>query len=457
MAVSFVDQFDQDTLTQPAVDLPAPTRGWQDTIDGRPASFRGVPFTAGDLDTTVGRRTVVKSMPGQDKPFVPDQGRRTRRFRVRGVVFGRDYMTQRDFLLAAFEQEGSGTLVHPTLGTFECKVEGDVRLHESVERDQGRADFEAVFVQVTDTLLEVSPDTTGDVVRAAAVARATLAPDFEAHFTIGGMAAAFSRSAVEAMTAASRAFYSVQAKLNVGLGAIDQAESQVLDLSQGIDHIARTPSTYAEEVIGAYGILGGVISKLQEDYRESAAKATEVARFASVTRPVETRKFASATQTLVVDSCDFAAAPLPSAVTALLQETPTRVQQRANVAAIEALTHRAALVAGCQAAALVDYPSSADALGLLTILVDRFAVEENTASTDVYAALVDLRRAIVRHLSTVADELPGAVTYTPARTMPALVVAHQMTGDASTEAELIDANNIRHPLFVPGGQVLRGA
>src|SRR5262245_27796266 len=89
-------------------------------IDGRElvgASFRGAPFLVESSERSGGRRVVVHEFPLRDEPFVEDLGKRGSVFRVDGYVIGDDYLTQRDALLAALEDEsGPGELVHPYHG-----------------------------------------------------------------------------------------------------------------------------------------------------------------------------------------------------------------------------------------------------------------------------------------------------------------------------------------------------
>jgi prophage DNA circulation protein len=89
----------------------------------RPASFRGAQFHIEAGGKTSGRRTVLHEYPKRDDPYAEDMGRRARRWTVQGYVIGGnaqafdfDYTQARDALIAACETEGSGLLVHPTMG-----------------------------------------------------------------------------------------------------------------------------------------------------------------------------------------------------------------------------------------------------------------------------------------------------------------------------------------------------
>jgi prophage DNA circulation protein len=85
---------------------------WKEHL--RDASFRGVPFKVETGGYGGGRRVAPHEFPKKESVFVEDMGRRSRRFRVTAYVIGDDYVTQRDALAAALDQEGPGTLVLPT-------------------------------------------------------------------------------------------------------------------------------------------------------------------------------------------------------------------------------------------------------------------------------------------------------------------------------------------------------
>ena len=93
---------------------------WREKL--RPASFRGVPFFVDDTSTSTGRKIQLHEYPKRDLPYSEDLGKVSKSYAIRAFVVGEDCFEQRDALLDALEQEGSGTLVHPTLGTINVKA-----------------------------------------------------------------------------------------------------------------------------------------------------------------------------------------------------------------------------------------------------------------------------------------------------------------------------------------------
>ncbi|MEE9357462.1 hypothetical protein [Candidatus Vondammii sp. HM_W22] len=102
----------------------------------------------------------------------------------------------------------------------------------------------------------------------------------------------------------------------------------------------------------------------------------------------------------------------------------------------------------------MEYDNYTQAITLRDELAERLDMEMETADDSVYQALADLRIALVRDIADRGTQLPRLSHHTPATTLPALVVAHQVYGDAGRDADLISRNRIRHPGFVVGGNTL---
>jgi prophage DNA circulation protein len=83
--------------------------------------------------------------------------------------------------------------------------------------------------------------------------------------------------------------------------------------------------------------------------------------------------------------------------------------------------------------------------------LDALDARQGEADDAVYGALADLRGAVVRDIAARGADLARVVRYTPPETLPALVLAHRLYGDAARDGELVARNGIAHPGFVPGG------
>jgi prophage DNA circulation protein len=121
---------------------------WRDRLFQ--ASFRGAPFKVKDVDTQVGRRSVLHQYPGKDIPYLEDLGLNADTFQVTGYVIQNrgnafDYFGERDTLITALRAAGVGTLVHPFLGELQVGLAEKASIKESFDQG-GICIFEMLFV-----------------------------------------------------------------------------------------------------------------------------------------------------------------------------------------------------------------------------------------------------------------------------------------------------------------------
>jgi prophage DNA circulation protein len=108
-----------------------------------------------------------------------------------------------------------------------------------------------------------------------------------------------------------------------------------------------------------------------------------------------------------------------------------------------------------EASATVDFASHQEAAAVREALAVALEAEAETADDAVYQALMDLRAAVVADITARGANLARIVTLRQPGTLPALVVAHRLYGDAARAEEIVARNALRHPGFVPGGRDLQ--
>jgi len=136
--------------------------------------------------------------------------------------------------------------------------------------------------------------------------------------------------------------------------------------------------------------------------------------------------------------------PVAPAVT-----TPASQQQYLNTVATNALARRALLVQAVGLSCVVPATVHDDTIALRNNLSAALDAEALTASDAVYQALTDARAKVWIDLTSRAKNAARLTTITPPETMPMLSVAYDYYADATRDAEIIQRNNVRHPLFVP--------
>lgn len=123
--------------------MPLPFQPWRAAL--QPASFNGAVFHVEVGGQAGGRRNTIHQFPKQDTPYTEDMGRKARRWPITGYIIGPNYTSDRDDLISACESGGSGTLVHPTLGSVAVNCD---TYSVSEARDRGGVcTFEMDFVE----------------------------------------------------------------------------------------------------------------------------------------------------------------------------------------------------------------------------------------------------------------------------------------------------------------------
>jgi len=141
----------------------------------QPASFRGAGFHVDADAKSGGRRYVEHEFVKADLPSAEDMGRRARKFRVTCYLISgpltADYRADRDALIAALETEGSGQLVHPTMGVDQVQP-GAYTVTEQRERG-GWCSIEMEFAEAGQTAYATPGVDTQSAVSSAAVSSST--------------------------------------------------------------------------------------------------------------------------------------------------------------------------------------------------------------------------------------------------------------------------------------------
>lgn len=402
----------------------------------RPGSFRGVPFKVKGVQTQVGRRAVIHEYPQRDEAFPEDLGRKARQFSIEAIVIGPEYHTARDALIEALEKPGPGLLVHPYYGQRTVTLSGPARISESPE-EGGLARFSLDFVEAGEnTQPSARPDTQAAVEARADAANQAIGADFAAGFSLSGAADFVSAGALtmarDAMSAIDRVRRAIVPDLSI-LSSFMGAASGVMG---SLSALLRAPAAFASSVLGLFAGLTGLarhpLSALAA-YRGLFGYGKKHRRVTST--------------------------------------TPARIRQAGNQVALAALVRRAALIEASRAASRAVWPSHElavstrddlaarledEAAGLVVVEDVVTEVVVIPVSEPVYQALMALRVAVVRDLTIRAATAPRVSSAKLPRTLPALVAAYRLYGDARRDVDIISRNArvVRHPGFVPGGVAL---
>lgn len=390
------------------------------------ASFRGVEFEVTDSELTVGRRNQVFEYPQRDIPYVEDLGRSARAIRLSAFVVGDDYVERMGKLIAALEEEGSGTLIHPWLGQMTVTPKSASTVTYSTALRTASVKLE--FVESGEYRFPTSGTDTVTVARAKAQAvQDTAILRFARNFSVSGaqdfvkravandLASVFKGESLKSVAAAFGMSDEVLAVANGALSLVDQK-----------------PLAIANTIASAIG-LGPYVSTVNS-WRKAASQ---------IERLLASDSWSSLGQTYVSGT--------------------TKEQIAENSAEIEALIRSVEAANLIGAASLIgteqdrtDESSSTAVMGYEEMIGARdgilAALDEEMLradDTDLYLALEAGRLAAWEDMTERAEKSARIVDFKPNAVLPALVIAYDYYGDASREAEIVERNNIRNGGFVP--------
>lgn len=388
---------------------------WRDQY--RQASFRGVPFFVDSTDSSHGRRQAVHEHAQRDVPYTEDLGRKAREFTVDGYVLGQDYFGPRDAVIEACETAGPGLLVHPYRGELNVVCRG-LSVRES-SAEGGMARISMTFLEAGEASFpRTSIDSVNAISSAGLSVETAASAGFIRRFVTDGFPGFLRDAAAAHLTSITDYLSSPGFSLSAEIDAASDFYYSVRNLAADAYDLVLEPVKLADRLMG-------VFRSVRSGYGSNAVEV-----LAGMYSNFET--------------------PYGG-----LTQTPTRQQQAANYEALNEITRQAALSQGAIAAVQTEYPSIQDARDARNDLTEAIDVEvERTTSDEAYVALGQLQTQVIKGIPQQGATLPQLTQYTPSVTLPGLLVAYQLYGDASRADEIAKRNKPSHPGFLMGGQPL---
>jgi prophage DNA circulation protein len=415
----------------------------------RPASFRNVPFQVKSAQTQVGRRVALHEYPQRDEAYPEDLGLKADQFTVEAFVLGPSYHQARDALIVALKQPGPGLLIHPYYGQRTVTLMPPARISETTD-EGGIARFSLDFVEAGENAEpSAREDTQAAVESAADAANTAIAEDFALDFSVAGVQDFVESSALGMAGNVIGTLQSLQRGIVPNISVLSDFQATVSSVVGNLNKLIRAPAAYAQSVLGLVGTLKALAKSplvALGSYRGMFSYGGSLPRVAGT--------------------------------------TASRQRQAANQNAQSALLRRAALIEATRCCSRIEFsvprtggdstplPTYDQVVALRDDLAGRLDDEAAgivpapvgngtpetmvvSVSDPVYQALTALRVALVRDIADRAIDAPRLASVTLPSTMPALVAAYRIHGDATRTDELIARNKaIRHPGFVPGGTPL---
>ncbi|HEY2010526.1 MAG TPA: DNA circularization N-terminal domain-containing protein [Rhizomicrobium sp.] len=427
------------------------------------ASFRGVPFGVRSANGRFGRRIALHEYPMRDKPWAEDLGRAARQISLEGFLIsdsgiygGGDVLDQREQMIAACEQEGSGTLVHPTLGELTVSLRGGLVVTE--RWDNGRYfEIQFEFVESGDRVFPSDSTDNSDATDSAADDLDAAAGD---DFTGDVSDVIGDGPAITDMLTST---------VN---GWLDVAGPLAADATSLLSMVGTLSGEYGRYFGGRTRGFGSAAQPVNDETVASliVQGASSRAAIAQASASLQTAAAGGQPAAIATAGQAFAAAMLAAMVDpadgvrllgqlgnfypAQYTSSAPMGQALAQVqTATGALLRRAAIGALARAVAQYQPASQDDASAVMTSVSGQIA-DEITAAGDSgddasFVALRSLRAAVVTELSAKGALLPAMRQFSFGAALPSLVLANRLYRDPMRADELTTEANPIHPAFFP--------
>ncbi len=384
----------------------------------RPASFRGVAFQIESTDLETGRRIQVNEYPQRDKPYCADMGKATRNLKFEAFVIGPDYINQAENLLAALEQRGSGTLVHPWFGSLKVNA---TSCTVAFDKGLGYARFSLNFVESGELAFPAAAQATQAVSRAAA-------------------------SALEAQSVFSFA------NVFKVVGFVNNVTDQALSMYGTVLNVLGNPA-FALASLTGYGSLLGNLNSLAALFGNPLSLGWNFAGLLNLSGKAKGSGLTGSNAVavpIVRGLTRMATDPRLAAPTKPTFTTNTSNQIYNNHNAIKANTRQLLIVQAVGLSSFLTADVYDDTLALKNELAA--AIDAETLSIDdddLYQALMAARKAMWHDLTERSRNSARLVTLTPVDVLPALAIAYDYYENAARDLEIVARNKISNPGFVP--------
>ncbi|EBM3801913.1 multidrug DMT transporter permease [Salmonella enterica] len=446
-------------------------------------SFRNIPFLIYKEQRERGGRHIVKrEYPLRESGGADDLGPKLPAFTFTVIVQGDDAQAQRRALRDALYAPGVGELVHPDYGTLNVLIDNfESRYNVSEQR----------VVEFTITAVPQANDTAPDAQQDTAAALTQK--------TGSGLNSVFNTLA-DGWSVVSDNLHDLQAMMDTVSEKIDALENTVSsvgilqDISAfaasftamkgNITSLITSPLRMAQQFAG---VFSGLIALPSVPSMSLLRNHTGTTPSGSLAVPDEALRSQGGTQLYQSLSAFYDTLTTQDTRRSMTGLTPAT---QSNIRLLQSVMQSAVVLAQAQTAgslltiavAQAGVPAPAPLSGsgtgagvdasapvsLLQSAGDVRAVSHALGqSLDVQVlafsgqgftrtalALREARLALVEDLTTRGVHLPGTSSVAVRTTQPALVTLYRATGNSVQWQRFVRRNNVIHPLFVPGGQVL---
>lgn len=386
------------------------------------ASFRSIAFGVRDINTTMGRRTVLHEYPLRNEPYAEDLGRKAREYTINAFVMNPDDYTQSQQLASALEDyDTPGTLVHPTLGAIQVIPKECTHIYSATEG--GIEYFTVVFVETLGNQLpSIGIDTQSFARNRANQLLTDSAGFFASNFQVSGYADFIAASAISNLNSFARKFRGLinfGSARNGNPAQYSRLIASLNDFASDIPELVFDPQELADR-----------LNQLNKDFNASFVANLTLAML------IQAR--------LWEYGDDFGVILATTNLRAIEGNNQNLIIYLVKASVIAEMVRNVSQMTFASEEDAVQIRDSVDEKGweLLEELADNF-------EDDIYTSLLTTLNSMIQDVKNRTDSAANIRTYLTGDKLPMLRLAYEYLGDASRDQEMIDRNKIINPLFVP--------
>lgn len=417
-------------------------KGWQLDV-----SYRGVPFFVENAEDEYARRGAHHQYPQRGKGVFEDLGQDDTVYNLSGYVTELSpggYAAARDKLIDACTAGGLGNLVHPYLGTKKVQCTACRMAHN--DKENGVARFTLSFIEADEPAPPAEAfDPAAQINEAADAALEAALEDFAYNWSLAGLPGFVSDAAVSLTDSVAAAFTELAGPLPGLMGDTSKFIAGTAKLlgvaAEALDY---PKAFFLRQVNGLTGGLSG-------DALTLGRQIAGLGRMLSILSGSEKEGYNTQQAFKSTGASGPAWAEVP-------EYTENRKAQARNQAALGNLIERGAVIDAARMTPYLPFDSREEAVAVRDTLGEQLDALADAAPDALYQRLEVLRAAVLADITRRGPKLGSVGSYMPLSTRPALVVAYELYRDigpgAELATELAARNQLAHPGFVPGGQVL---
>ena len=385
------------------------------------AKYREFEFFVDRGTTTFGRRGTLHEFPKSDTPFAEDMGKLARRFTFNAYLFGDDYLTQMRALVDAIENSDEvGTLIHPTHGTHvvrpaECSMVYD-------DQKVGHEFLRLSFVLAGDSMIP--------------------SPTVNANNTVKEQIINFGFTNVDQyadqMDLDSPPDYAAKSAIDIVNKYVEAIEDAITlgdRVPQNLDQVVREINRYKDRLPS---VIFDNLEFINDTYRLFRRVGNLWDNLNSGTTFVAMRR---------VFNTDTSFTFLPRT------GTQDRLIEADNNALLNSSFRSFALGEMVLATANQTFTSSNQVIGRQEELLGFYGTEIENAglalNEQLRRGLIDTRSAMIDDTNEKGASLPSETVIVLSDATTAYELGYELYADALRGDQVVENNNVPHPLFLP--------